>query len=734
MPWFCVLFFCSGFPALIYQIVWQRALFDIYGINIESVTIVVSAFMLGLGIGSLVGGAVSKHARIPLLAIFGTIELSIAIFGAFSLRLFHAVGSHSARAPQIVVGLLTFALVVVPTVLMGSTLPILVAHLVRISGNVGSSVGLLYFVNTLGSAAACLMSAMFIMQLLGESGSVYLAAGINCAIGVAALAMFFLRRGQPDRASRGESVRVVVGLSERPPLPLLLALVAAAIFGFISLSYEIVWFRVYSFASGSNAKVFAMLLAAYLEGIAFGSFISRPVCQAISLRSSSSGLATIGVVAGAANILSFFVAPLIALGVQSVNLAVTLPLITISTCLLGALFPLICHASISPNHRAGVRLSYLYMSNIAGSVAGTLSVGFILMDLWSIRQISVFLAGFGMLTSFCFVAATFRGRRLAGVVAVGMLLMVLVSASAKPVFERAYERMLYKSTYRPEMQFSHLLESKSGVVAVSSDGTVFGGGVYDGRFNIDPLDDTNWIIRAYAISSFHPCPKNVLMIGLSSGSWAEVIANHPMVESLTIVEINSSYLKLIPQYPQVAALLHNPKVHVVIDDGRRWLVRNPRIRFDLIVVNSTFNWREHATTLLSRDFLQLTRERLTAGGILYYNTTDSEDVQLTGVTVFPYALRVMNFLAVSDTPIVVDKTRWRNVLADYRIEGKPVFDPSRARDRGRFEEILGLADTLGGRQTKEPMTMEYAESMRARIHDARVITDDNMGTEWRGPQ
>src|ERR1700752_1250997 len=86
MPWLYLLFFCSGFPALIYQIVWQRSLFAIFGINIESVTIVVSAFMLGLGIGSFLGGMVTKLPRVPLLATFGGIELSIGLFGLFSLR------------------------------------------------------------------------------------------------------------------------------------------------------------------------------------------------------------------------------------------------------------------------------------------------------------------------------------------------------------------------------------------------------------------------------------------------------------------------------------------------------------------------------------------------------------------------------------------------------------------------------------------------------------------------
>src|ERR1044071_2068130 len=87
--WFYLLFFVSGFPALLYQIVWQRTLFAIYGVNIESVTVVVSAFMLGLGLGSLAGGRISRSPSAPLLLMFGGIELAIAAFGLGSLRIFH---------------------------------------------------------------------------------------------------------------------------------------------------------------------------------------------------------------------------------------------------------------------------------------------------------------------------------------------------------------------------------------------------------------------------------------------------------------------------------------------------------------------------------------------------------------------------------------------------------------------------------------------------------------------
>src|SRR5437868_8144302 len=89
--WLYLMFFLSGFPALIYQIVWQRTLFAIYGVNIESVTVVVSAFMLGLGLGSLAGGRISRSPTAPLLLLFGGIELGIAAYGVASLPVFHAV-------------------------------------------------------------------------------------------------------------------------------------------------------------------------------------------------------------------------------------------------------------------------------------------------------------------------------------------------------------------------------------------------------------------------------------------------------------------------------------------------------------------------------------------------------------------------------------------------------------------------------------------------------------------
>jgi spermidine synthase len=192
--WIYAVFLLSGFAALLYQIVWQRALYAIYGINIESVTMVVTAFMLGLGLGSIAGGIVSKDPKRPVLLMFALVELGIGLFGAVSLAVFHGVGEATLGMSTFGTFVVTFLLVLIPTLLMGSTLPLLVAHLVRSSGNVGKSVGTLYFVNTLGSAFASAAAVLFIMGHAGQTGSVRIAALLNLSVSL--LAYIAHRRSQ----------------------------------------------------------------------------------------------------------------------------------------------------------------------------------------------------------------------------------------------------------------------------------------------------------------------------------------------------------------------------------------------------------------------------------------------------------------------------------------------------------------------------------------------------------
>ena len=717
--WLYALFFLSGFPALIYQIVWQRTLFAIYGVNIESVTMVVSAFMLGLGLGSLAGGRISKSPSAPLLLLFAAVELGVAAFGAISLPLFHWVANFTAGAPPLETGAISFLLVLVPTVLMGATLPLLVAQLVRLSGNVGRSVGMLYFVNTLGSATACFAAALYTMPYLGMSGSIKLAVALNILAALAVLILHFRFRSASltiyKELHATESLQMI-------PFPVALAL--AAISGFIALCYEIVWYRLYSFASEGTAQAFAYVLGAFLFGIAFGSLLGRRLCQ----KHSTNITRSIGQLVLFANLTGFAIVPLVAFLVRFVNYTWTLPLIAIAAGLLGATFPLLCHISVLPDSRSGQGLSYLYLANIIGSAAGSWLVGFVMMDYLSLRGISVLLAILGTVVAFTLIG--WNKPKTLSTPLTGLILCVGIYAISGTLYAPVYDELQSQQDYgQPRLNIIDLVETRSGVISVNEDHEIFGGGVYDGMLSTNLL--TNEILeRAFALSLFHPAPKEVLMIGLSGGAWSQVIANHPQVEKVTIIEINPGYLDLMTRYPDVATQLKNPKVEIIIDDGRRWMFRNRARKFDVIVMDTIYHHRAHSTNLLSVEMMDLASALLKPDGLLYFNTTYSEEAQRTGAIKFPYGYRFGPMMAVSNGPIKLDKERWRQVLENYKLDGKPVLDLTKPEAIKRLKEILAYVDTLPGIPVKYER-METREVLLERTKALSIVTDDNMVTEWR---
>jgi spermidine synthase len=740
VPWPYLFFFVSGFPALLYQIVWQRALFTLYGVNIESVTMVVTAFMLGLGLGSLLGGIISRSQRLPLLQVFGVVELLIASYGIFSLRVFHWAANFTAGSGPLKTGLIAFTLVVLPTVLMGSTLPILVSYAVRLSHNVGTSVGALYAANTLGSATACFCAGLFLMRWLGESRTVALAAALNALVGATVLVWHHAAQGRQPSGSRAIPVHSQNELATQVAsrtvnantrIGFALAVIVAGIAGFISLGYEIVWYRLFSFTTGGAAKSFAFLLGAYLAGIGFGSLACNRICQKVTNPRSFVRF-LVGTVFGA-NLLGFMVGPILFNLVAHASYRWTLVPVAVAAACLGAVFPLLCHISIPADESAGARMSYLYLSNIVGSALGSYLTGSVLMDILPLAHISVVLAllGLGLGAVLLLKAGLSWGQLLTSALGVCVGGLFVVQASG-PLFHEMYQKLMLRDAYSLRAiggQISAVVETKSGVITVTRTDAIFGGGIYDGRFSVSLVHDTNGIQRPFSLSYFHPNPKEVLMIGLSSGSWAQVVANHPQVEHLTIVEINPGYLRLIQRHPDVASLLQNPKVHIDIDDGRRWLVRNPERKFDAIVMNSSYAWRSNASNLLSTEFLQLVRQHLNPGGIHFYNATDSKEVMATGLSVFPFGMRMGSCMVVSDTPFQLDAKRWLDVLSDYRIDGKPVFDLSQEHDRRRLSEVMAMTTTIDS-DVGGPTTVESAEHIRARTGGVRIITDDNMGAEW----
>jgi len=250
--------------------------------------------------------------------------------------------------------------------------------------------------------------------------------------------------------------------------------------------------------------------------------------------------------------------------------------------------------------------------------------------------------------------------------------------------------------------------------------------------SIDFVDDTNGIFRPFSLSAFHPAPRRVLMIGLSGGAWAEAVANHPQLDEMVVVEINPGYLKIIPHYPVVDGLLDNPRVHIVIDDGRRWIRNHHGQGFDAVVMNTTFHWRSFASNVLSAEFLELVGSVLNPGGIVMFNATGSSEVQRTAAVVFPDALRFANVMVGSRDPIEIDAERWAAVMEGYFIDGKPVVG---ADDDGRAAVARNVARLRAvdppGAGDDDWDNIETRAHILTRTQKLRIVTDDNMGLEWR---
>jgi spermidine synthase len=510
-----------------------------------------------------------------------------------------------------------------------------------------------------------------------------------------------------------------------------IALLIAAFSGFIALSYEILWYRVFSLASSGTAQAFAFVLGAYLYGLAAGSFVARVLANRSVVRYGTGLVVSLSAFILGANVTSYLVLPSVATACRTGHCFLPLAAVGLAAALLGSVFPLVCHLAVPADRLAGWRTSHIYAANILGSTAGALVTGYLLLEYLPAKRLAVVLLAAGMLLATLPltgspVRSPLRAAWLVLLVGVG----ALIGWISAPPLDSLYERLIYRENYRPGVRFAHTLENRVGVINITPTARVFGGGVYDGYARVDLMEDPNTLTRIVAVPAFHSAPRHVLMIGLSMGAWAQVVANFPSVESVTIVEINPGYLDLIPAYPDVASLLTDRKVRVVVDDGRRWLVRHPDKRFDLIVANVTFHWREHATNLLSWEFLHLVRAHLEPGGAYFYNATSAPEAFRTGLAVFPYGLRVLGFMAVSERPLMFRPDTFAAIVAAVRVNGRPLLDPTVPAQARRIAELTALLSAPGSPDS--PPFFEDGAALLHRIGEGAIITDDNMAVEWYG--
>ena len=183
------LFLLSGAAGLIYQIVWHRLLEIYFGVTMTAITLIVAAYMAGLGLGSLLGGRIA-HRLQRVVLIYGIVEIGIAVFGYFSPELIHWIGQRTAGSPYPLVFLLSFALLLIPTALMGMTLPLLTQSFVNRVEISGQVIGLLYGINTLGAGLGALAAGYFLVGWLGFDGTTQVAVALNILVGIGAVFLF----------------------------------------------------------------------------------------------------------------------------------------------------------------------------------------------------------------------------------------------------------------------------------------------------------------------------------------------------------------------------------------------------------------------------------------------------------------------------------------------------------------------------------------------------------------
>ncbi|OGA08044.1 MAG: hypothetical protein A3H33_11515 [Betaproteobacteria bacterium RIFCSPLOWO2_02_FULL_65_20] len=482
--------------------------------------------------------------------------------------------------------------------------------------------------------------------------------------------------------------------------------------GFLSLSQEILWIRLFGFANESVPQALSFVLAAYLLGIALGARIGKEASTGTRNLWVVSGLVLTA--SGVFDLASPWLYGIVAHSAENWQKACGGLLVMITAALKAVVFPIAHHlGSDQTGNRVGRSMSRVYAFNIAGSALGPIVTGFVLLDILTTQQCFAVVAVLGFFAGVLCLFKCWPAWRIAALGTAGIALCGL--AWALP------DRLIHLVA-TDAGTIKRIVETRHGIVTIYDGGqsgdAVYGGNVYDGRANLDPVVNSNGIDRLLILSALQDRPRRVLMIGLSIGSWLKLVTAFPGVEQIDIIEINPGYLGAMQDYPRQLSALRDARVRLHIDDGRRWLKGQPGARYDLVVVNTTWHWRVYASSLLSREFLSEVKAHMAPGAILAYNSTGSPDVLRTASAVFGNAYRYQGFVVASDhdfrpglrTQAAFDR------LQSLVLDGAPLFPP------GSGKVIRSFLD-----RTFIDVAREQADHSRP----LDIITDDNLLTEYR---
>jgi len=692
-----VLFFLSGFSALIYQVIWQRMLGLFSGADVYSATIIVSAFMLGMGFGSIVGGYLADRLnQYKCLMLFAVAEFIIAAFAISSKWVYYDLLYQTwpeLSGSFITLSVVLFVSLLVPTFSMGITLPLLSKALTRYLSEASFRIAALYALNTLGAGLGALVAGIYLIRHYGFETSLHVGAVLNVSAmcGAVLLALLLKRSAYWDAEVVASGVNVESGINSEKTtaahFTLRTWLLIYALSGFIALGLEIVWFRLLGVMLKSTAFTFGILLGYFLVGLAAGTALGlfasprsrHPVHHFLLLQAGVAAYAVLsfsalvhvvdqwpslsvlwqyfasGIYFPFAFKLSEATPEFVAMYFYVVPLLIVPP-----TLLMGASFPYLQRINQTSLEDIGKRVGALQTANILGSTLGAILVGLVFLQYFGSAGTLKILLLLGVVYWFL-LAKICAGKLQKALACVAGLATVALGFVAVPSADALWAKLhgtLPESALHAEdntgVSFIRGSMRQPGGATVSA--YFFSNGVAQSAIPYEGVHTALSMVPAM----LHPLPKDILIIGLGSGNTIWAAGGRPETQRLVNVEILGSQLKNLTDlhnlkpYAGVQTLLDDKRFEFFADDGRAWLMRSGQ-KFDIIETDALRPQSPHSGNLYSSEYFTLLKNHLKPGGYAVNYIPTGRTIQ-TFRSVFPYTLNIGFWMFIgSDQPIQVDR-------------------------------------------------------------------------------
>lgn len=715
------LFYLSGIAGLIYQVLWLRRLSLVFGVTVYAASTVLAAFMAGLALGSALSGRVLRRGVSPLRA-FAIAEILIGVTGLLSPFLLDAAsalyGGLYELAPESL-GVLTvarlvcsFAILALPTTMMGITLPLLTAAVSDQRG-AATNVSLLYALNTLGAMTGTLLAGYLLIPDIGIGNSFLLAAGINVLVGALA---FFLDR------SLNPSINPPIAITNQQSPNIQQSAIAnlkligfiVAVSGFASLGLEIVWFRLMLQFVAATTEAFTAMLTTVLGGIAVGGFIAAALLR--SQRDPSAALGVVQTLTGVSAVASMSALLwTVTHGWDTMQLwrAVLIAILPPSLCM-GAGFPLalgIAARTAEPGDLAR-RIGTLYSLNVAGAILGSLGTGFLLLTRAGALNTLIVLGALLALSGAMMLIR--RGGAVAWASAVALLALFFVTARDLPdPFRVAIDR-------RYGNQLLEFWRDEGAQTAVSVRASQFQHVLYlDGLHQANDQPAMVQLHRSigHLPMVLHGAPRDVLVVGMGGGATPGAVSQYDA--NVQIVELSDSVRKAAPFFAHVNYdLVNRPNVNIRVDDGRNVLALSGR-KYDVITADIIQPGHAGAGHVYSREYFTLVKNALNDNGVV---------LQWIGHRPFvEYSLIMRTFLDVfPNATLWADAGFMVGTVKPLRIDPAAI---DRLRQRPETREAL---DAVGLRTFDDLRRWFTAgpDEMRAFVGQGPILTDDRPLVEY----